>query len=174
MGVILELARAKQRIIVLVAENARLKEQTPIPIVPVTDLIMVSRSDYLAKMASVGIKPIDMNTPLDTALSLTSKVELDRIAPFLVQGAGLYIAQIRDCEDYGIEAQSRAADFHVSAVRLGLGNCSNPQINGYHGFAITMDKEFNIWWLEPNAGFEYAGVWFKIGEYGYIPDKIFA
>jgi len=164
----------------LVTEHARLIRQyqellaKTIEIVPVTDIVMLSRSDFLAEMAKVNIIPIDLGTPLDADLSITSKAELDRIAPFLVQLAGLYILQIRDCEDYGIEAQSRAASYHVSGIRLGLGNINNSQASGYHGFVLTLDKEYNIWWLEPNASFEYAGVWYKIGEHGYFPDKIFA
>lgn len=139
------------------------------PIIPVTDLVWITRIDYLAEMAKAGIKPIDLGTPLDVSLTLTSKEELDRIAPFLVQPADEYIAEIKDCEDYGIEAQSRAADFHVSGIRLGLGNMPL----GYHGFALTMDKDYNKWWLEINAAFEYAGVWYKIGEHRYYPDKVF-
>ena len=154
---------------ILQKNNAELQKQLPEPIIPVTDLVWITRTDYLVELAKVGIKPIDWGTPLDISLSLTSKAELDRIAPFLVQPADEYIAEIRDCEDYGIEAQSRASKYRVSSVRLGLGNMPL----GYHGFAVTMDKEFNIWWLEPNSGFEYAGVWYKIGDNGYSPDKVF-
>uniref|UniRef100_A0A6H2A2E5 Uncharacterized protein n=1 Tax=viral metagenome TaxID=1070528 RepID=A0A6H2A2E5_9ZZZZ len=140
------------------------------PAIPVTDLEMTSRNDYLSEMHKVGIEPIGLATPLDAQLTLTSKAELDRIAPDLVYPADLYISELEiDCEDYGIQAQCDAAfKFHVSGVRLGLG--SMPL--GYHGFAITMDKDKNIYWLEPNAGFPYAGVWYQIGEESYFPDKV--
>ena len=163
MGVIIELARARQRIAGL---EAQLAEQQ---IIPVTDLVWISRADYLTGMARVGIRPISLGTPLDKELTLTSKVELDRIAPFLVQPADEYVAEIKDCEDYAIEGQARATNFHVSGIRLGLGNMPL----GYHGFCVTMDRNHDIWWLEPNAGFEYAGVWHQIEEEGYKPDKVF-
>ena len=135
---------------------------------PVTDLVIISRSDYLAEFDKVGITSMAL---LDSNLSITSKAELDRIAPYLVYPASYYVDDIWDCEDYALRAQSDAAHkFGVSGVRLGIGNMPL----GRHGFAITMDMEHNIWWLEPNSGFEYAGEWFKIGVRGYLPDKIFA
>jgi len=170
MGVILELARAKQKIIAQDARIAELEKQIPALVVPVTDLMMVSRSDFIAEMRKANIEPISLTTPLDAKLSLTSKAELDRIAPELVYPADWYVAQIWDCDDYGIQAQCDAGHkFGVSGVRLGLGNMPL----GYHGFALTMDKEASIWWLESNAGFPYAGVWHKIGIRKYVPDKIF-
>ena len=139
-------------------------------VIPVTDLTMISRADYLAKMKEAGISPISLTTPLDSTLSITTKAELDRIAPYLVYPAELYVAQIWDCENYGLQAMLDAArKFHASGITLGLGNMPL----GYHGFALTMDNDYNIYWLESNAGFEYAGVWYKIGEEGYLPDKVF-
>ena len=135
---------------------------------PVTDLTVISRGDYLAVMKAAGISSMAV---LDSSLTITSKAELDRIAPYLVFPADYYIAEIFDCEDYGIMAQGDAARlFHLSGIRLGIGMMPL----GNHGFIITMDKDHNIWWLEPNAGFEYAGVWYKIGDEGYQPNKVFA
>ena len=167
--IVLELARARWKVMILEAKIKELEAQISEPIVPVTDWVWLTRSDYLAEMAKVGIKPIDLGTPLDTRVTLTTKAELDRIAPFLVQPADEYVEQIKDCENYALDAMCTAADYHVSGVTLVLGYMPL----GYHGFVITMDKDCNKWWLEPNAGFEYAGVWHKIGEEGYQPDKIF-
>jgi len=152
------------------AKVIELEAQIPAPVIPVLDLTMISRTDYITEMRKANIEPIGLATPLDSQLSLTSKAELDRIAPDLVYPADFYIDDIWDCEDYGNQAQCDAArKFHVSGIRLGLGNMPL----GYHGFAITLDKERNIWWLETNAGFEYAGVWHKIGDKGYQPNKVF-
>lgn len=171
MGIIVELARAKQRIKELEAKVAELQEQLPPVIVPVTDLITISRIEYLTEMQKAGISPIASGSPLDAVLSITNKLELDKIAPYLVYPADLYIAEIWDCEDYALQAQCDAGlKFHVSGVRLGLGWMPL----GYHGFPVTLDKDRNIWWLEPNAGFEYAGEWKKIGDADYRPDKVFA
>jgi len=161
----------------LVTEHVKLKKrvaeleaQLPHIIIPVTDLTMISRQNYLNKMAEVGISPIDLGTPLDVDLSITTKAELDRIAPELVQPADDYISEIRDCEDYGIEAQSRASKYRVSGIRLVLGDMPL----GYHGFVISIDVDYNIWWLEPNAGFPFAGIWHRVGDEDYYPDKVFA
>ena len=142
------------------------------PVKPVTDLLMISRSDFLAEMARAGIAPIDLGTPLDRAMSITTESELKRIAPYLVYSAEWYISELEiDCEDYALQAQCDAAfKFHVSGVRMGLGNMPL----GYHGFPITLSKEGNIWLLEPNAGFEYAGEWFQLGGHFFSPDKVFA
>lgn len=81
------------------------------------------------------------------------------------------IAPYNFCEDYALQAQCDAAfKFHVSGIRMGLGQMPL----GYHGFPITLSKEGNIWLIEPNAGFPYAGEWFKIGEHSYLPRKVFA
>lgn len=154
----------------------QLQELQPPVIVPVTDLTWISRAEYLAEMKKVGIKPIDLGTPLDSIITITSEIELERIAPFLVYPAEWYIDQIWDCENYTLEGMNDAArHYHVNGITLALGNM--PQ--GYHGFLVTLSKVGNIWLLENNAGFidsagtPYAGEWFRIGDYGYRPDKVF-
>ncbi len=136
---------------------------------PVTKYDMVDRQYVVDRLFAIGIQPISIGTPFDSHISITSKKELDRTAPGLVTPADLYIAEIADCEDYGMKAQIDASfTLHVSSIRLCLGWMPD----GYHGFAITMDDNGDVWWLEPNAGFEYAGVWHKIGEEDYRPDKV--
>lgn len=163
----MELARTKMQVRELELKLIRYETLYPV-VTPVTDLTMIERGEYLERFRQVGISSLAL---LDSKLSITSKVELDRMAPYLVYPADFYAIDIWDCEDYGIQAQCDAGHkFGVNGVRLGLGNVPG----GYHGFVITMDKDGNIWWLEPNAGFEYAGVWYKIGMYGYQPDKVFA
>jgi hypothetical protein len=138
---------------------------------PVTNLLTLSRSEFLAEMQKVGIAPIDLGTPLDSIMTITTESELERIAPHLVYPADWYINEIWDCEDYAIQAQGDAArQFHVSGIRMGLGWMPL----GYHGFPITLSKEGNIWLLDPNAGFPYAGEWFRIGQNGYNPNKVLA
>jgi len=137
---------------------------------PVTDTVEITREQYIVEMRKAGIGPISLATPLDSTLTLTSKAELDRIAPELVYPASWYVEGIEDCEQYGMRAELDAAhNFRVNGVKLGLGYMPL----GYHGFAITMDKTHKIWWLEPNAGFSWAGVWHKIGYADYHPDKVF-
>ncbi len=164
MCIITDLAKAKARI-------KELEAQIPPVVVPVTDTTTISRINYLMVMGMEGIEPIASGSPLDSDLTITSKSELDRIAPYLVYPADFYVNEIWDCEDYALQAQCDAAHkFHVNGIRLGLGFMPL----GYHGFPVTIDKDGNVWWLEGNSGFEYAGVWKRVGEEGYRPDKVFA
>ncbi len=136
---------------------------------PTTISTFISRDDYLSKLAKCGIQPISLGTPFDSQLAITSKAELNRIAPGLTYSAEDYVAEVADCEDYGMRAMVDAAfKYHCSGIRLCLGWTEL----GYHGFCIALDTEDNVWWLEPNAGFEDAGVWHKIGEGTYRPDKV--
>jgi len=140
-------------------------------VAPVINLLRISRSEFLAEMVKVGIVPIDMGTPLDSVMTITTESELERIAPHLVYPAGWYIEEIWDCEDYAIQAQGDASrKFHVSGIRMGLGWMPL----GYHGFPITLSKEGTTWLFEPNAGFSCAGKWFKIDDNGYSPNKVLA
>ena len=146
------------------------KPTTPLEPEPVSNYELISRDDFLAICEKAHIYPISLQTPLDSKLSIVHKSQLDRLAPWLTFSASLYVADIVDCEDYGIEAQSKAAfKYHVSGKRLALGDMPL----GYHGFAMTIDRNRAIWLLEPNAGFEFAGQWVKLGENGYGPDKVF-
>ena len=129
------------------------------------------RQDFIALLAPSGILPIAIDAPLDSVITITSKAELDRIAPYLVYPADQYVAETWDCEDYGIRAQSDAAlKFGVNGIRLCLG--TSPV--GFHAFVVTVDTESKVWWLEPNAGFEFAGVWQAVGTQGYKPEKVLA
>jgi hypothetical protein len=137
--------------------------------VPADQTIEMGRQDFLNMMGNFGITALSPVNPMDSIVRLASKEELDKIAPHLVYPAEWYISDLWDCEDYGMQAQLDAGRRFEVTVRLGLGMIEL----GYHGFAITLDREFNLWLLEPNAGFPWAGVWFKKGENTYLPDKIF-
>jgi len=141
----------------------------PDPVIPESETIEMTRADFIKEMNKQGIKAFSELTPLDSTVRLASKAELDRIAPELVYPADWYINDIYDCEDYGLQAQLDAGRKFEITVRLGLGNTEL----GYHGFAITLDRDLNLWLLEPNVGFPWAGVWFKDGENDYHPDKVF-
>ena len=126
----------------------------------------ISRTAFVTAFRAVGIEPIIM---LDSILLIADKTELDRIAPYLVFPADEYVAEENDCEDYALRGQVDAGrDFKVSGIRMVLGNTPA----GYHAFLATLDTDGEIWWMEPNAGFDFAGVWHKICEQGYEPDKV--
>ncbi len=150
----------------------------PIPI-PESETIECDRQGFINTMKSFGINSLTGSTPMDSVVRLASKVELDRIAPELVYPAEWYISDLYDCDDYGLQAQLDAGRKFEITVRLGLGKVDSQYFGYpdtgdlYHGFAITLDRDLNLWILEPNAGFEWAGVWFKYGENTYRPDKVF-
>ncbi len=132
---------------------------------------ILTRDEFLNKLAKFGIKPIATDVPLDSEITIANKTELAQIAPSLVYPASYYVAETWDCEDYAIQAQSDAARiFKVNGIRMVLGDMPL----GYHGFLITVDTDDNAWWLENNAGFVYAGEWRPIGDEGYIPRRVFA
>lgn len=79
------------------------------------------------------------------------------------------IDQYNFCEDYGLQAQLDAGRRFKFSARLCLGDMEL----GYHGFLMTLDSNLNLWLLEPNAGFPWAGEWFKAGENSYQPKKVF-
>ena len=141
------------------------------PVIPITDLVEITRAEFLVTLEGYGIMPIASDTPLDFSLFLAKKAELDRIALYLVYPADLYIDGIADCEDYGLQAQCDSAfKYHCNGVRLALG--STPL--GYHGWAMALDQDKLLWQLEPNNGFPYAATWFAYGENEYIPEKVLA
>ena len=137
--------------------------------------ITLSRADFITKLKESGIEPISLATPLDSIVRLASKDELDKIAFSLSYPGEWYTADLWDCEDFGLQAQLDAGRKYEITVRLGLGTVNNPEVGNtaiYHGFALTLDSEFNVWLLEPNSGFSYSGKWFKSGDNGYKPDKV--
>lgn len=152
----------------LKAQVTELQVATPIPI-PESETIEMSRQDFVDKMKTLGIEALAPLNPMDSVVRLASKFELDRIAPELVYPAEWCINDLWDCEDYGCQAMLDAGHKFEVTVRLGLGQMEL----GYHGFAITLDRDLNLWILEPNSGFPYAGEWFKYGENTYHPDKVF-
>lgn len=136
--------------------------------VPETETIELNRREFINKMADFGVASLTGSSPMDSIVRLASKSELDRIAPELVYPANWYVNDLYDCDDYGLQAQLDAGREFEVTVRLGLGHMEL----GYHGFAITLDRDLNLWILEPNAGFSHAGRWFKYGENTYKPDKV--
>tara|TARA_R100001530_G_C4316807_1_gene154611 strand:- start:1225 stop:1713 length:489 start_codon:yes stop_codon:yes gene_type:complete len=129
----------------------------------------ITSREYRIRMRTLGIISLTYPQTLDSEYFLTSKKELDRIAPNLVYSSDWYMNDIYDCEDYACQAMLDAGRLHGISARLTMGQTEL----GYHGFVSTLDTDGNLWMLEPNGGFEWAGEWFKQGEHGYIADKVF-
>lgn len=144
------------------------RKEIVVPVIPESETIELARQAFLNIMKSFRIESLTGINPMDSVVRLASKKELGRIAPELVYPAEWYINDLWDCEDYGLQAQLDAGRKFEITVRLGLGQTDL----GYHGFAITLDRDLNLWLFEPNAGFPWAGVWFKQHENGYVADKV--
>lgn len=161
-----KLFRKQQEIITLPIPN---------PVIPESETITLTRKEFIDALKALGIVSLTGSSPIDSIVRLAAKSELDRIAPSLVYPAEWYINDLWDCDDYGLQAQLDAGRKFEVSVRLGLGNVNVPNLGfvGYHGFAITLDRELNLWLLEPNAALPWAGVWFKQTENSYVADKVF-
>ena len=143
---------------------------------PITETYKISRDDYIAALARYGITPLSAGDPLDPFLTIQSKAELDRVAPALVYPANWYIENLWDCENFGMQAANDAGRLlYFSAVL-----CTGFMELGYHGFVLAMDTDKNVWLLEPNAGYPWAGRWFAptltfdkpLQDSMYIPKKV--
>ena len=132
--------------------------------------IQVSRTVYLQEMAKHGVVPL--GDPFDISAYIADKSDLDKIAPYLVYSAEWYVEQIWDCEDYALRGMSDAGLFYkVNGIRAVFGDTDY----GYHGYLATLDKRGGIWLLENNAGFPWAGEWFKPNDPdrgNYRPKKV--
>jgi hypothetical protein len=160
----------------LIKENEELRQQVsvlqPMPVLPITGSVEVSRDEFLGILAGYDVLPISYNDPLDPVYYLNQKSELDRIAPGLVYPADWYVVGWWDCEDYGLQGQLDAGKLRCCA-RLATGYMPL----GYHGWILALDLDARLWVLEPNAGFPWAGQWFEPhipGEFDYDPKKVFA
>jgi hypothetical protein len=140
----------------------------PPPVIIESATITMTRQEFLDVLAVQGVTAYSLVQPLDSIMRFATKAELDRIAPELVYPASNYLVDLWDCEDYALQAQCDAGRKFEVSVRLVIGDMPL----GKHGFCITLDTEKNIWLLENNAGFPYAGKWFKISENGYIPQLV--
>jgi len=137
--------------------------------------MIMTREAYIELSKEEGLVIFPERVPLDATYRIATKANLDKIALFLVYPAEWYIADLWDCNSYGLQAQLDAGRKYQTTVRLGLGMLDNDDIgiHEYHGFATAKDIDGNRWLLEPNAGFPWSGKWFRNGEYGYSLDKEF-
>jgi len=144
--------------------------------IPDSPKALLSRKDFLNILnKKYGIKPLTRYQPIDAQVRLISKSGLDKIANRIVYPSNWYVADIWDCDDYALQAQLDTGRKYGTSVRLVTGMLKNEEIGAddYHAVAATLDSDFNLWWLEPNAGYYWAGEWHKQGEYGMIIDKVF-
>ena len=173
MGVIVELARAKQKVKELEAELALpptydeyydwVRQQ--VGDVPKEEATLL---EVRQELKALGLVCMDESIP-DTRVFSTDETTLTKIIPFLTYPADYYVAELDiDCDDYSMWAAADARKiFKVNGVYQVWGH----MLLGYHAWSIGRVSvgKYLLW--EPNAGFDYAGELFKFGGFGYNPEK---
>jgi len=103
----------------------------------------------------------------DDLFYFTNEGTLFKVAPHLVLPVQDYIEGQADCDDYTRNARNKLSWKLLLSSFDAWGH-----IPGYHSFVLIMtgiNKIGKFWLIEPNGGFEWAGVPFKIGEHDYRP-----
>lgn len=123
--------------------------------------------DELAgKIRNLGLKiPLGM---LDSWYYYTDLEGWAEVLYNLVFSSRLYKPDRFDCSNYALKAMNECAGrYGLNTLATVIGDI--PQ--GRHGFNMLYYGDgFMLW--ESNAGFDWAGQPFEIGEYGYKPDTI--
>jgi len=173
VGVIVELARAKQRIKELEAQLASpptyekyydwVRQQ--VGDIPKHETML---SDVRQELKSLGLVCMDESIP-DIHVFSTNEATLIKMVPFLTYPADYYVAELDiDCDDYSMWAAADARKiFKVNGIYQVWG--SMPL--GYHAWSIGRSAAGKYLLWEPNAGFEYAGEVFAFGTHNYQPEK---
>jgi len=173
MGVIVELARAKQRIKELEAELALpptyeeyyewVRQQ--VGVIPKHESTLV---EVRQELKTLGLVCMDESIP-DTRVFSTDEASLTKMIPFLTYPADYYVAELDiDCDDYSMWAAADARKiFKVNGIYQVWGHMPL----GYHAWSVgrVAAGKYLLW--EPNAGFECAGELFAFGIHEYRPEK---
>lgn len=122
----------------------------------------------IEELKAMGIAWDGKSVPESNAF-YTDEVSMKKIIPFLTYPADYAVEALAiDCDDYSRWAASDASKiFKIGSVMQVKGN--SPY--GYHSWNMCIVGEGQYRLFEPNAGLEASGELFKIGDYGYKPDK---
>jgi hypothetical protein len=125
----------------------------------------ITFGELKAELENMGIKC--MTAMPDYKKRYTDLATMKEIIPWLTYRADYYIAELEiNCDDYALWAAADARRiFNIQGVWQAWGNTPL----GYHAFNIFKTPE-GYYLFESNAGFEWAGEPFRIGDHGYVPD----
>ena len=153
-----------------------IRVQKPVIHTPTFQKWGIQQYYFLQKVQALGIDvfPKTDDFTLDDWYYYTDLDGWAKILPDLVLNSNLYKPNVFDCEDYGLKAQIECSlRYGINSLRLCIGKVPK----GWHGFNIFPygdDKGIEgLMLFEPNAGFEWAGNAFQIGDNGYIPEAVF-
>ncbi len=137
------------------------KKKTTLPVVSLSKLPWEELEDTLAGM---GISLILTQKP-DDFVQYTSELEWRKVLPYLTISAE-YAVNGADCDDY---ARKASVDASILFGLSGCLECWGDTPMGYHAFNLVILSPHSFALFESNAGFEWAGSLFQIGENGYSP-----
>jgi len=126
----------------------------------------ISYTDLHDKLKEMGFSvPLGM---LDRWYYYTDLEGWAEVLHNLVFGSALYEYDRFDCSNYALKAMNECAErYGLNTLATVIGH--TPQ--GRHGFNMLYYGDgFMLW--EPNAGYDWSGQPFDIGDNGYIPDDI--
>lgn len=167
MGVIVELARARQSITRLEAEVARLKAQYEPGLPAGYPVFEIGWFGLITELRDLGVElMLKLDHVPDNTVKHTDEESWAKIMPFLVYPADYYVEQVADCDDY---ARWATADSSRLFKLNGCLECWGDSQWGYHAYSLirVAPGEYRI--SEPNAGAPWAGDLLKFGQHGYNP-----
>ena len=127
----------------------------------------IAFTDVNAELASLGIeymrKPHFVN---DYTYNYTDEDGWNKIVPYLTFPADWYINDRAKCNTYAMLAVCKA----LFVYGLNVFETWGMTPMGYHAFCMVRLSDGRFKLFESNAGFEYAGELFNIGEHGYVPN----
>ena len=145
---------------------SKFKPQPPIIHIPSFTEYKLSTGEFRLELLELELsRPFGM---LDEWYYFTDTEGWGKILWDLTFNSSLYKADRFDCENFALKAMSVCAErYGLNTFGVVIGD--TPQ--GRHGFNIFFTgKKFLLW--EPNDGYPQAGMPFKIGDFGYIPDMV--
>ena len=124
-------------------------------------------SAAVSELEQLGIECMIKDDAPDAEVYYTDEESLVKMVKFLVYPADWYVSNIEiDCDDYSKWASAdMSRNFGLWGFQV-FGNVKNEQAEGYHAWSMAKTPiGYKLW--DANAGFEYAGKLFKLGEHGY-------
>jgi len=145
---------------------SKVKVQNPIVHTPSFKTYEISGFDVATQLKDLGLTiPMFL---LDGQYYYTDAEGWATILIDLLVKSDLYKSDKFDCDNYTIKAMTTCAErYGLNTMALAIGDI--PQ--GRHAFNLIYTGED---WLvfEPNAGFQYGGQAFPIGDNGYKPEMV--
>jgi hypothetical protein len=131
----------------------------------------IAWSDVVSELSKLGIECMIKDDAPDTDIYYTNEESLTKMVKFLVYPADWYVSSVeKDCDDYAKWASAdMSRNFGLCGFQI-FGDIKNEQAEGYHAWSMAKTPNgYKMW--DANAGFQYAGELFNLGEHNYKSKK---